>query len=116
MSFHLGDKLWLHLDNKCFKGQYHKLLPIRYGPYTILEKIGENSYQLDLSPQFRIHNVFNFNHLNFFEPPLLEEPVTITHPMENISDFQLPLSLKPGIVIQGTEPTPPTLWHAKDKL
>jgi hypothetical protein len=27
-----------------------------------------------------------------FEPPLLEEPVTITHPVKNISDFQLPLA------------------------
>ena len=34
----------------------------------------------------------NFNHLKLFEPPLLEEPVIITHPVDNILDFQLPLA------------------------
>jgi hypothetical protein len=92
MSFQLGDQVWLHLDKKHFKGHHHKLLPRRYGPYTILDKIGENDYRLDLPQQLGIHNVINVNHLNFFEPPLLEEPVTITDPMDNILDFQLPLA------------------------
>jgi hypothetical protein len=92
MAFQPGDQVWLHLDRKCFKGHHHKLLPIRYGPYKILNKIGENAYRLDLPPQLGIHNVINVNHLKFFEPSLLEEPVTITHPMENILDFQLPLA------------------------
>jgi hypothetical protein len=47
---------------------------------------------LDLPPQLRIHNVINVNHLKFFDPSLLEEPITITHPVDNISDFQLPLA------------------------
>ena len=51
LTFQPGDKVWLHLDKKHFKGQHHKLLPIRYGPYSILEKIGENAYRLDLPPQ-----------------------------------------------------------------
>jgi len=92
MSFQPGDKIWLHLDNKRFKGQHHKLLIIRYGPYTVLQKIGENAYRLDLPPHLGIHNVINVNHLKLFEPPLLEEPVTITHPVDNIPDFQLPFS------------------------
>jgi hypothetical protein len=50
MSLKPEDRLWLHLDKKCFKGQHHKLLPIKYGSYTILEKIGENAYRLDLPP------------------------------------------------------------------
>jgi hypothetical protein len=41
ISYQIGDRVWLHLDKKRFKGQHHKLLPIRYGPYTILEKVGE---------------------------------------------------------------------------
>jgi hypothetical protein len=120
MSFQPGDRVWLHLDKKRFKGQHHKLLPIRYGPYTILEKIGENAYRLDLPPQLGIHNVINVNHLKLFEPPLLEEPVTITHPVDNILTSNSPCPkthyLTPGLVLQGTGPTPPTLWHAKDKL
>jgi hypothetical protein len=67
-------------------------LAIRYGQYTILEKIGENVYRLDLPPQLGIHNVINVNHLKLFEPSLLEEPVIFTHPVDNIFDFQLPLA------------------------
>jgi hypothetical protein len=92
MAFQLGDQVWLHLDKKRFKGHHHKILPIRYGPYTILEKVGENAYRLDLPPQLGIHNVIKVNHLNLFEPSLLEEPVTITNLVENIPDFQLPLA------------------------
>jgi hypothetical protein len=80
------------LDKKHFKGHHHKILSIRYGPYTIFENIGENVYMLDLPPQLGIHNVINVNHLKLFEPSLLEEPVTITHPVDNIVDFQLPLA------------------------
>jgi hypothetical protein len=92
MSFQPRDPIWLHLDKKHFKGHHHKLLPIRYGPYTILGKIGKNVYRLDLPTQLGIHNVINVNHLKLFEPSLLEELVTITHPVENIPDFQLPLA------------------------
>ena len=91
LSFQPGDQVWLHLDKKRFKSQHHKLMPIRYGPYTILDKIGENAYRLDLPPQLGIHDVINVNQLKLFEPPLLEEPVTITHPVDNIPDFQMPL-------------------------
>ena len=92
LTFRPGDKVWLHLDKKRFKGQHHKLLPIRYGPYTILDKIGENAYKLDLPPQLGIHNVIDVNHLKLFELPLLEEPFTITHPVNSIPDVQIPVA------------------------
>ena len=66
ISYKIGDKVWLHLDKKRFKGQHYKLLPIRYGPYTILEKVRENGYRLDLPPQLGIHNVINVNNLKLF--------------------------------------------------
>ena len=37
--------------------------------------------------QLRIHDVINVNQLKLFEPPLLEEVVTINHPTDNIPDF-----------------------------
>jgi hypothetical protein len=92
MSFHPRDQVWLHLDKKHFKGHHQKLLPMRYGLYTILDNIGENACMLDLPPQLGIHNVINVNHLKLFDPSLLEEPVTITYPMDNIPNFQLPLA------------------------
>ena len=65
---------------------------IQYCSYTILERIGENAYRLDMPPEMGIHNVINVNHLKLFDPSLLEEPVTITHLVDNIPDFQLPLA------------------------
>jgi hypothetical protein len=36
--------------------------------------------------------VINVNNWKLFEPPLLEEPVKITHPVDNIPDFQPPVA------------------------
>jgi len=57
-----------------------------------MEKVRETAYKLDLPPQLGIHNVINVNNLKLFEPPLLEEAVTITHPVDNIPYFQLPVA------------------------
>ena len=92
LTFQPGDKVSLHLDKKRFKEQHHKLLQIRYGHYTILDKIGENAFKLDLPPQLGIHNVINVNHLKLFEPPLLDQPFTITDPVDSIPDFHIPVA------------------------
>ena len=91
MFFQPGDRVWLLLAKNRFKGHHHKLHPLRYGPYTVLECIGENAYRLDLPTQLGIHDVLNVNNLKLFEPPLLDEAVTVHHPVDNIPDFQPPL-------------------------
>jgi hypothetical protein len=91
LVFQPGDRVWLSLDKHRFRGQHHKLHPLRYGPYTMLERIGENAYRLDLPPQLGIHDVLNVNNLKLFEPPLLEETITVHHPVDNIPYFQPPL-------------------------
>jgi len=58
-----------------------KLLPKRYGPFRVVTKIANTSYQLDLPPTWKIHPVFHATLLtpyketeahgpNFLEPPL----------------------------------------------
>jgi len=79
------------MDKQRFRGGHHELHPICYGPYTIIERIGENAYRLDLPSQLGIHDVLNVNNLKLYVPSLLDEEVTITHPVDNIPDFQLPL-------------------------
>jgi hypothetical protein len=91
LHFQPGDKVWLQMDKQCFKGRHHKLHPLRYGPYTVLDRIGENAYRLDLPPHLGIHDVLNVNNLKLFEPPLLEDTVTVIHLVDNILDFQHPL-------------------------
>jgi hypothetical protein len=67
------DTMWLQLDKQRFKGKHHKLHPLRYGPYTMLEQIGDNAYYLYIPLQLGIHDVLNVNNLKLFESSLIEE-------------------------------------------
>lgn len=55
------------------QGEGKKLTPIRYGPFKILEKIGENAFRLDLPAYMHIYSVVNVDCLRFFEPSLIED-------------------------------------------
>ena len=57
-SFQIGDKVWLHLKKERFTGPYRKMKPLRYGPYSILKHIGENSFHLDIPTCLGLHPVF----------------------------------------------------------
>jgi hypothetical protein len=58
MEMNDGDQVWLEGKNLNVRGT-RKLLPKRYGPFTIKEKIGKVAYRLDLPANMRIHNVFH---------------------------------------------------------
>ena len=50
-----------------------RLKPICYGPFIILENIGENVFKLDLSSYMQIYYVVNVDSLSFYEPLLIED-------------------------------------------
>ena len=50
-----------------------KLKPIKYGPFRILEKIGENAFRLDLPAYMHIYSVVNADYLRLFEPSMIED-------------------------------------------
>ena len=56
------------------QGEGKKLKPIRYGPFKILEKIGENDFFLDLPAYMHIYSIVNADCLRLFEPSLIEDP------------------------------------------
>ena len=56
------------------QGKGKKLKPIRYGPFRILEKIGENAFRLDLPAYMHIYSVVNTDCLRLFEPSMIEDP------------------------------------------
>ena len=56
------------------QGEGKKLKPIRYGPFRILEKIGENAFRLYLPAYMHIYSVVNVDCLRFFEPSMVENP------------------------------------------
>ena len=62
-QFQVGDEVWLYISKERLQGEGKKLKPIRYGPFTILEKIGNNAFKLDLPSYKQIYSVFNVKNL-----------------------------------------------------
>jgi len=56
------------------QGEGKKLKPIRYGPFRILEKVGENAFRLDLPTYMHIYSDVNVDCLRLFEPSMIEDP------------------------------------------
>ena len=48
-QFQVGDEVWLYISKERLQGEGKMLKPIRYGPFKILEKSGNNDFKLDLS-------------------------------------------------------------------
>jgi hypothetical protein len=68
------------------EGEGKKLSPIRYGPFKILEKIGTNSFCLDLVAYMQMYSMVNVENLKLYEPPMImDEDKRIQVP--TIDDF-----------------------------
>ena len=70
-QFQVGDKVWLHINKERMKGEGKKLRPIRYGPFTILAKIGDNDFHLDFPAYMQMYSVVNVENLKLYGPPLI---------------------------------------------
>jgi hypothetical protein len=72
-SFQVGDEVWLYISKERLKGEGKKLKPNRYGPFKILDKIGNNAFRLDLPPYMQMYAVVNVENLKLYEPPLIDD-------------------------------------------
>ena len=70
-QFQVGDQVWLHINKDRLKGEGKKLKPIKYGPFTILENIGTNSFCLYLPSYMQTKSVVNVGNLKLNEPPMI---------------------------------------------
>jgi hypothetical protein len=49
-TFRVGDRVWLHLNKERIHGPGKKTKALWYGPFEVLEKVGDNAYRLNLPP------------------------------------------------------------------
>ena len=72
-QFQAGDEFWLYISKERLQGEGKKLKPIRNDPFKILEKIGNNAFNLDLPSYMKIYSIVNVENLRLYEPPLIED-------------------------------------------
>ena len=103
-----GDWTWLRLHHRSAAGitagSASKLGPRFYGPYQVLEKLGDVTYRLQLPVKACIHDVFHVALLKKYEgrepaavpplPPLLHGrvlpvPLEVLHARLNHGEWQL---------------------------
>jgi len=83
-QFEVGDQVLIRLRSERFPpGNYNKLHARCAGPFTVLKKLGPNTYVIDLPPTYAISQVFNiedltaFNGQNDFPSPLDDIPIRV---------------------------------------
>ncbi|CAL8465851.1 g5387 [Coccomyxa elongata] len=93
LEFKIGDEVLLSTANISFKGiGAPKLMPRYIGPYRVVKKIGQASYELDLAANMRIHDVFHVSLLKPYvpgrgvhpPPPQLTDDGQVEYEMERI--------------------------------
>jgi len=57
--FKVGDQVWLDGKNLALPYQSNKLVPRRQGPFAIKRIISPITFQLELPPSWRIHDIFH---------------------------------------------------------
>jgi hypothetical protein len=69
----VGNKIWLQLNKERLQGPGKKIKALRYGPFEVLEKVGDNAYRLSLPPYMRIYSVVNVENLKLYELSMLDQ-------------------------------------------
>ena len=66
-EFQVGDLVFLRLQPcrqiSVRSRRPQKLSPLFFGPYTVLQRVGQVAYKLDLLSEARIHPIFHVSHL-----------------------------------------------------
>ncbi|TYK07869.1 Transposon Tf2-11 polyprotein [Cucumis melo var. makuwa] len=92
LKFKVGEEVYLKLrpyrQGSIANKRSEKLTPKYYGPYRIIEEIGEVAYRLELAPKAAIHNIFHISQLQLKLGK--QQEVQHQHPMLT-KEFELQL-------------------------
>ena len=95
----VGDQVWLHISKEQLAGEGKKLKPLRYGPFTILDKVGNNAFQLDLPPYMKMYSVVNVDNLKLYQTPMIRDQEENVH-VPTVDDLHLnTLMLQEDIIL-----------------
>jgi hypothetical protein len=92
-EFQVGDWAWLRMQHRTAAGitllKNSKLSPRYFGPYKVVERIGDAAYRLQLPAKARIHDVFHVALLKKFNgvPPTDKVPLP---PIQHGRVLQIP--------------------------
>jgi hypothetical protein len=80
------ETIWLQLNKERLQGHNKKIKDLRYGPFEILEKVGDNVYRLGIPPYMSIYSIVNVENLKLHEPSMLDqEEEQILPSIENLA-------------------------------
>src|SRR5258708_27647523 len=82
--FKEGEKVWLDAKNLHTTHPTHKLRAKRYGPFQIVKKLSDVTYQINLPLSWKIHNVFHTSYLSKYNETLEHGPNYLKPPPELI--------------------------------
>src|ERR1700747_2088516 len=73
-QYAIGEQVWLKASNLKLQHQKTKLVPKRYGPFTVTKEISPVAYQLKLPASWGIHNVFHTSLLSPYHENTVHGP------------------------------------------
>jgi len=71
-TFRVGDRVGLKMNKERLHGPGKKIKDLRYGPFEVLEKVGDNTYRLSLPPYKRIYSIVNVDNIKLYDPSMLD--------------------------------------------
>ena len=77
--FQVGDQVWIHIgkDRLICEGKKPKIL--RYGSFTILDKVRNNVFQIDFPPYKNMYYVVNVDNWKLYEPLMIMDQEENVH-------------------------------------
>ncbi|KAG8646403.1 hypothetical protein MANES_09G001401v8 [Manihot esculenta] len=113
-SFVPGDFVWLrlhpHQQLSISSERSNKLGPLFYGPFKIIKPVGNVAYELELSLDSKIHNVFHVSLLRNFNGALPSETPLMVR--LNRGTWEILINLEPVPLFQDAYPD----YQLEDKL